>query len=277
MTASVAAAACLVLQLAAIATQLSAASAAAGQLHAVGGNCSGDSSQQGWRFDPSDDSVKFGSAGCLSEPPHWSTLDELVVVPCETGSSKQNFTSPKQNFTFNATTGLVQHGTGCLALNIKDPDSAMRLAVSRCGGRANPKFESPKELWAAANGAVLRTKDQAQCISAALSRPASWPTQLYDLWTGHDAYTPRGIYRIPSMITTKNGTLIVFAQARVHSTDATPSSVVMRRSFDDGESWEPTRVVLPDFFDATEQVGESLYDPVTDTIFFFEVSTQAAL
>ena len=72
------------------------------------------------------------------------------------------------------------------------------------------------------------------------------------------------------MITTKNGTLIVFAQARVHSTDATPSSVVMRRSFDDGASWEPTRVVLPDFFNTTEQVGESLYDPVTDTIFFFE-------
>ena len=72
------------------------------------------------------------------------------------------------------------------------------------------------------------------------------------------------------MITTNNGTLIVFAQARVHSTDATPSSVVMRRSFDDGETWEPTRVVLPDYFNATEQVGESLYDPATDTIFFFE-------
>ena len=42
------------------------------------------------------------------------------------------------------------------------------------------------------------------------------------------------------------------------------------RSFDDGETWEPSRIVLPDYFNATEQVGETLYDPATDTIFFFE-------
>ena len=249
--------------LAAAVAAVLATTAAASNLHAVGGNCTSDKAQQGWKFDSTDDSIKFGSGGCLSEPPNWATLDELVVAPCEAGS-------PKQNFTFNATTGFVHHGAGCLALNTKDPDDAMRLAVSGCGGRFNPNFKSPKELWAVASGAALRTKDGAQCISAMPSRPTSWPTQLFDLWTGHDAYTPRGIYRIPSMIATKNGTLIVFAQARVHSTDATPSSVVMRRSFDDGKSWEPTRVVLPDFFNATEQVGESLYDPVTDTIFFFE-------
>ena len=223
-----------------------ATTATASSLHAVGGNCTSDKAQQGWTF--ADDAIKFGSAGCLSEPPNWATLDELVIVPCEAGSQKQNFT-------FNSTTGLIRHGSGCLALNTKDPDGTMRLSVSGCGGRYNPKFEAPKELWAAASGAALRTKDGEQCIAAAPSRPAGWPTQLYDLWTGHDAYVPHGIYRIPSMITTKNGTLIVFAQARVHSTDATPSSVVMRRSFDDGNSWEPTRVVLPDFFNATEQAG----------------------
>ena len=31
--------------------------------------------------------------------------------------------------------------------------------------------------------------------------------------SAHDGFVPRGIYRIPSMITTNNGTLIVFAQA----------------------------------------------------------------
>ena len=158
------------------------------------------------------------------------------------------------------------------------------------------------------------------------SRGAERSQRLFDLWTGHDARVPHGIYRIPSMITTKNGqrvsththsvgllrtscaftglccpllnqerlllctgTIIAFAQARVHSTDSTPSSVVMRRSFDvkhdeipathpiavdvfmarphslagtarvvvqDGASWEPTRTILPDYFNATEQVGE---------------------
>eukprot|EP01052_Picozoa_sp_SAG31_P035160 SAG31_NODE_4207_length_3473_cov_3.916716_1_plen_481_part_00 len=238
------------------------------QLHAVGGNCTSDPSQQGWQFDSADDTIKFqpaaGAGGCLSEPPNWNTLSELVVVPCKPGE-------PKQNFSFDAATGLVRHGTNCLALNLGDkPDSALRLEISGCGGRYNPHFQSPKELFAAANGSALRTNDGLQCVSATPGRPTTWPPKLYDLWTGHDAYTPRGIYRIPSMITTNNGTLVVFAQARVHSTDATPSSVVMRRSFDDGESWEPTHVVLPDYFNATEQVGESLYDPATDTIFFFE-------
>lgn len=130
----------------AAAFSLHAVISAASSLHAVGGNCTSGKAQQGWKFDAADDTIKFGTAGCLSEPPNWSTLDELVVAPCEPGS-------PKQNFTFNATTGLVKHGAGCLALNTKDPGSAMRLAVSGCGGRFNPKFESPKELWAAASGA----------------------------------------------------------------------------------------------------------------------------
>ena len=133
------------------------------------------------------------------------------MAPCEAGS-------PKQNFTFNATTGFVTHGARCLALNLGDLAGALRLGLS-----------GPCSSFAMANGSTLRTKNGAPptCIAASPSRPASWPTQLFDLWTGHDAFVPRGIYRIPSMITTKNGTLIVFAQARVHSTDATPSSALI--------------------------------------------------
>jgi hypothetical protein len=239
---------------------------AAPTLHAVGGNCTpADKAQHGWIFDSADDAIKFGTEGCLSEPANWNTLQELEVAPCVRGS-------PKQNFTFDAATGLVKHGPNCLALNTHDLPGSLRLYIAGCGGRFNPRFQSPAELFASANSSspLLRTRDGQQCVSAAPSRPASWGPRLYDLWTSHDAYIPRGLYRIPSMVTTKNGTLIAFAQARVHSTDATPSSVVMRRSFDDGVSWEPTRVVLPDFFNATEQVGESLYDPATDTLFFFE-------
>lgn len=94
------------------------------------GKCSSDKSQQGWTFDSADNSIKFGSTGCLSEPPNWDTLDELVVVPCVPGSKKQNFT-------FNASTGLVEHGTaGCLALDTKAHDpNALRLAITTCGGR----------------------------------------------------------------------------------------------------------------------------------------------
>ena len=44
--------------------------ASSSSLHAVGGNCSSDKAQQGWTFDSADDTIKFGSAGCLSEPPN---------------------------------------------------------------------------------------------------------------------------------------------------------------------------------------------------------------
>ena len=95
---------------AAAATVLATSSAESATLHAVGGNCTSDKAQQGWVFDPATDSIKFGSAGCLSEPPNWHTLTELVIAPCQPGE-------PSQNFTFNSTTGLVKHGANCLALN----------------------------------------------------------------------------------------------------------------------------------------------------------------
>merc|ERR1712166_634780 len=251
---------------------LATTSAAAPSLHALGSiccdttttNCSKavhNQQQQGWLFDSSDDTIKFGSAGCLSETPNWSTLSELEIAPCEPGS-------PKQNFTFDQShpfTGQVKHGPYCLALNMADEPGQLRLELSGCSSQPNQMFANENN---GTNGNTMRTGGQ--CISAVPTRPASWAPRLFDLWTGHDSFIPRGIYRIPSMITTNNGTLIVFAQARVHSTDATPSSIVMRRSFDDGISWEPSRIVLPDYFNATEQVGETLHDPVTDTIFFFE-------
>ena len=81
---------------AAAATVLATSSAESATLHAVGGNCTSDKAQQGWVFDPATDSIKFGSAGCLSEPPNWHTLTELVIAPCQPGE-------PSQNFTFNST------------------------------------------------------------------------------------------------------------------------------------------------------------------------------
>ena len=165
--------------LAAMFTVATAGAAAASNLHAVGGKCTSSVEQQGWALDAADDTIKCG-AGCLSEPSDWATTAELEIAPCVAGS-------PAQNFTLDPATGLVHHGLSCLALNIADKPDALRLELVGCirteaptssrihiAGKANPKYTSPKELFAVVGGS-LKTKDGAQCISAAPSRPASWP------------------------------------------------------------------------------------------------------
>ena len=142
----------------------------ASRLHAVAGNCTGEAAQHGWVVDTTDDTIKFGSVGCLSEPLDWVTYSELEVVPCEKVHAHGCITaahplhrdcillhtaihssqgSPKQNFTFDAATRLIKHGAYCLGINVKDqPNSAMRLEISGCGGRWNRNFADPKQLFA---------------------------------------------------------------------------------------------------------------------------------
>ncbi len=53
-------------------------------------------------------------------------------------------------------------------------------------------------------------------------------------------------YRIPSLLVTANGTLLAFAEARKFSAlDASPTDMVLKRSFDNGDTWEPLQIVLP--------------------------------
>ncbi len=52
-------------------------------------------------------------------------------------------------------------------------------------------------------------------------------------------------YRIPSLITTQKGTLLAFCEARKKSSsDQTPTDLVLKRSFDQGTTWEEARIVL---------------------------------
>lgn len=50
-------------------------------------------------------------------------------------------------------------------------------------------------------------------------------------------------YRIPSLITTGKGTLIAFAERRIGLHDHAQNDIVMRRSEDNGESWQPVQVI----------------------------------
>jgi len=69
---------------------------------------------------------------------------------------------------------------------------------------------------------------------------------LTELFTQLDARLPNGDYRIPSIVAHPNGTLLAFVRGRMHRTDATPNIILLRRSFDDGETWAEARPILDD-------------------------------
>ena len=51
-------------------------------------------------------------------------------------------------------------------------------------------------------------------------------------------------YRIPSLITTKKGTLLAFAEGRVHSVhDSGDINLVMKRSKDNGKTWSKLKII----------------------------------
>jgi len=53
-------------------------------------------------------------------------------------------------------------------------------------------------------------------------------------------------YRIPSVVVTGAGTVLAFCEGRMFSrADKSPTDLVLRRSLDRGETWEPMQVVVP--------------------------------
>ena len=68
--------------------------------------------------------------------------------------------------------------------------------------------------------------------------------QKIDLFNGQTEgyYT----YRIPTIVVSNKGTIMVFAEARTSDNDWAARAIVLRRSFDNGESWEPIKVIVSD-------------------------------
>lgn len=68
--------------------------------------------------------------------------------------------------------------------------------------------------------------------------------QKTDVFTGQAGgyYT----YRIPTIIVSNKGTIHTFAEARTSENDWAARAIVMRRSFDDGNTWGPIKVVVSD-------------------------------
>ncbi len=50
------------------------------------------------------------------------------------------------------------------------------------------------------------------------------------------------VYRIPAIVRSTNGSLLAFCEARASGSDAGNIDVVMRRSTNNGVSWEPMQL-----------------------------------
>jgi sialidase-1 len=76
-------------------------------------------------------------------------------------------------------------------------------------------------------------------------------------------------YRIPSLVTSQDGNLLAFSEARkLSSTDKTPTDIVVKRSTDNGETWSKMEFLTQGEKDAYMD-PVALVDEVTGKIFLF--------
>ncbi len=76
-------------------------------------------------------------------------------------------------------------------------------------------------------------------------------------------------YRIPSLVTSKKGTLLLFTEARKESsTDKTPTDIALKRSEDNGKTWSDIHILTQSGNDAYMD-PVAVVDEVTGKIFLF--------
>lgn len=78
---------------------------------------------------------------------------------------------------------------------------------------------------------------------ASLLRAADAPVFSDVFVAGKDGYA---VYRIPSVVTAKDGTVLVFAEGRVNLRDHAENDIVLKRSSDGGATWGALQVVADD-------------------------------
>ena len=74
---------------------------------------------------------------------------------------------------------------------------------------------------------------------------------------------PSDYYRIPSMITTKNGVVVACADARFYTGADNPNRIdkVVRRSLDSGETWEDYQIVVEEY-GKEKNLSSAAIDPI---------------
>ncbi len=87
-------------------------------------------------------------------------------------------------------------------------------------------------------------------LSAVATRGAAAEPEKVDVFVNGDGY---GLYRIPSLVCTAEGTLLAFCEGR-SGNDQSPTDMVFKRSLDGGKTWLPMQVLV-------KAVPEAAMDP----------------
>jgi sialidase-1 len=67
------------------------------------------------------------------------------------------------------------------------------------------------------------------------------PTSKVDVFVGgQEGY---GVYRIPSLVVTRKGTVLALCEGRTSISDMSENAIVLKRSVDGGMTWEPLRTI----------------------------------
>ncbi|MBN2149884.1 MAG: exo-alpha-sialidase [Candidatus Lokiarchaeota archaeon] len=66
-------------------------------------------------------------------------------------------------------------------------------------------------------------------------------TSKSDVFVGGQEGFP--VYRIPSLVVTRKGTLLAFCEGRQSISDTSQNAIVLKRSADGGETWEPLQAI----------------------------------
>jgi sialidase-1 len=100
------------------------------------------------------------------------------------------------------------------------------------------------------------------CLVGSVSL-ASAEITTYRVFSGNvDGYP---FFRIPSIVRTNSGTLVAIAQGRAAEGDFTNADLVMKRSHDNGVTWDPVQLVVGNG-DHVARNPVPIYDPVSGVI-----------
>ncbi|MBB5777085.1 sialidase family protein [Nonomuraea jabiensis] len=115
---------------------------------------------------------------------------------------------------------------------------------------------------------------------AAAAQPPTYVFHTQTLWrsipaSGSQAAT---CYRLPAVVKTRNDVLLAFAERRNRNNCADHGAfdVVMRRSTDNGVTWEASRVVLPSTAGAALQGNATMVADSSGPVFLFTTSEPTA-
>lgn len=102
---------------------------------------------------------------------------------------------------------------------------------------------------------------------------ASSPLDLFAKGVSNQSWSlgAQVCYRIPAFLRSRTGALLAFASERLGSdcSDESGTNLVLRRSTDNGATWEPMQLIVPTGADKAEMSPWALQDASTGRIFMF--------